>query len=191
VSPRLRTFAQALTLLTLVASACFAAQAALPLPGRGNLIAAQALQQLSPFRRVSAVHRIVGNTVTVSASCASHRLIRNSSAAGTVGPGLRAWMEGRGSPYALAAKALPPRLKFKLASCPLALRAWVGAELERAHPVAIVNVRYAGTPAYRLTFLTRPLLVVYVDRQTLRLVAVNVRVQRWPGFSDVRFGRFD
>jgi hypothetical protein len=57
--------------------------------------------------------------------------------------------------------------------------------------VAIVNVRYAGTPAYRLTFLTRPLLVVYVDRQTLRLVAVNVRVQRWPGFSDVRFGRFD
>lgn len=183
VFPRMRPIAQAFTLLTLVALACFAAQAALPLPARGNLIAARALQQLSPFRRVAAVHRTTGNIRKVNASCASHRLIRTSSAVGSFGAGVRAWMEERSPPPVSATKALPPQLKFKLASCPLAIRAWVGAELNRAHPVAVANVRYEGMQTYRLTFLTRPLLVVYVERQTLRLVAVSVRVQHWPRFA--------
>jgi hypothetical protein len=178
-----------LSLLLLVASACFAAQAVLPLPGRGNLVAAQALQQLAPFQRVSSVHRITGNVVTVSASCVSHHLIRKSTAAATAGPGFRAWLRGQRSPSVSPPDALPPQLVFKLASCPHSLRAWVGAELDRAHPVAIENVRYHGMPTYRLTFSTRPLLLVYVNRQTLRLVGVNVRAAL-PS-SAVRFSHFD
>jgi hypothetical protein len=44
-------------------------------------------------------------------------------------------------------------------------------------------------PTYRLTFSTRPLLLVYVNRQTLRLVGVNVRAAL-PS-SAVRFSHFD
>jgi hypothetical protein len=178
----MRRIAQAFTLLTLVAVTCFAALAVLPLPARGNLIAARALQQLAPFRRVSAVHKLTRNVRKVNPNCASHHLIYPSSAAATGGLAVRAWMEQQWLPSLSAKKALPPKLKFKLASCPLAIRAWVGAELNSAHPVAIANVRYAGTPTYRLTFLTRPLLVVYVNRKTLGLVAVNVRVEHWPRY---------
>ena len=178
----MRPIAKAFTLLTLITVACFAAQAALPLPARGNLIAARALQKLSPLHRVSAVHRLTGNIRKVNAKCASHRLVRPWSAAANVGPGVGAWMAEPWSSVS-APPSPPPQLEFKLASCPLAIGAWVGAELARARPVAIANVRYGGAPTYRLTFLTRPLLVVYVDRTTLRLVGVNVRVLHWPRYA--------
>jgi hypothetical protein len=173
----MRTIGQALTLLAVVASACFAAQAALPLPGRGSLIAAQALKQLSP-RRVLPVHHSTNGTVTVSARCASHHLVSRPGAVGIFRRPPQTWIEGRRDPMSTGIRAQAPHLTFRFPSCPRALRAWVGAELERASPVAITNVRYAGTPTYRLTFLTDPPLVIYVDRETLGLVAVNVPRRR-------------
>jgi hypothetical protein len=176
----MRSLAKAITLLALVALACFATQAALPLPARGNLIASQALQHLSPFRPVATVHRLTGKIRRVNASCASHQLIRQPSVPAT-GPGRRAFLDDRRSASVAAAESVP-QLKFRLPSCPVAIRAWVGAELNRARPVAIANVRYGGMKTYRLTFSTRPLLVVYVDRETLGLVGVNVRVRHWPRY---------
>jgi hypothetical protein len=151
----MRPIARALVLLSLVAVGCFAAEASLPLPSRGRLIASQAMRQLSSSRPVSAVRPTKGNRVTVS--CPSPRLIRRSRA---------------------AAVTRARQLEFQLASCPLALRDWVGAALARTYPVAVRIVRYAATPAYRLTFLTRPLVVVYVDRRRLNIVAVRVHSAR-------------
>jgi hypothetical protein len=177
----MRSLVKALTLLALVAFGCFAAQAALPLPARGNLIAARALQRLSPFRPVAAVHRLTGKSRRVNASCASHQLLRQPSAA-IAGAGRRVFWDDREAAAAAAAAAIP-QLKFRLPSCPVAIRAWVGAELNLARPVAIANVRYADMPTYRLTFSTQPLLVVYVDCKTLGLVAVTVRMRHWPRYT--------
>lgn len=177
----MRSLVKALTLLALVAFGCFAAQAALPLPARGNLIAARALQHLSPFRPVAAVHRMTGKSRRVNASCASHQLLRQPSAA-IAGAGRRVFWNDREAAAAAAAASIP-QLKFRLPSCPVAIRAWVGAELNLARPVAIANVRYADMPTYRLTFSTQPLLVVYVDCKTLGLVAVTVRMRHWPRYA--------
>jgi len=166
-----------------VASACLAAQAALPLPGRGSLIAAQALKQLSA-RRVPVVHPSTSGTVTVSARCASHHLVSVPRAVGIIGPPTQIWIEGRRDPSGSGIKLRAPHLTFRFRSCPRALRAWVGAELELASPVAILNVRYSGTPTYRLTFVTQPPLVIFVDRKTLSLVAINVPPLRLPRHLD-------
>ena len=139
-SPRTRSIARALALLSLVAVACFAAEAALPLPGRGRLIAARAFSRLLSLPHVSAVYPIAGSAVSVSARCTQHRPID------------------------------------QVAASPTALRTWIGAAV--AHPVAVASVRYAGIPAYRLTFATRPPFAVYVDRRTLRTVEVTVCPKR-------------
>jgi hypothetical protein len=180
--PPMRSIAHAVTLLTLVALACFAAQAALPRPARGNLIAARALQHLSPFRPVTAVPRLTGKIRRVNASCASHQLIRPRSTGITVGPGRRVFLDDRRAAFTAAAASVP-QLKFRLPACPVAIRAWVGAELNRARPVAIASVWYSGRPTYRLTFSTRPLLIVYVDRATLVFIGVNVHFRHWPRFT--------
>jgi hypothetical protein len=178
----MRSVAHAVILLTLVALACFAAQAALPRPARGNLIAARALQHLSPFKPVAAVPRLTGKIRRVNASCASHQLIQPPSTATVVGPGRRASLDDRRTAFTAAAAAVP-QLKFRLPACPIAIRAWVGAELNRARPVAVASVWYSDRQTYRLTFSTRPLLVVYVDRATLGFVGVNVHFRHWPRFA--------
>ena len=181
-NPPMRSIAHAVTLLTLVALACFAAQAALPRPARGNLIAARALQHLSPFRPVTTVPRLTGKIRRVNASCASHQLIRPPSTEITLGPARRAFLDDRRAPFTAAAASVP-QLKFRLPTCPVAIRAWIGAELNRARPVAIASVWYSDRPTFRLTFSTRPLLVVYLDRATLGFIGVNVHFQHWPQFT--------
>jgi hypothetical protein len=178
----MRPFARAVALLAIVVAGCLAVQGALPVPSQGSLIAAQALKQFVP-RNTTRVQRKGGGLLALTAHCASYHLIRAPHSASRTGPVIRTWIEGRRSPSVPVFKPIFPRVKFKFAACPLALRDWVGAELERGSPVGIANVRYRGLPTFRLTFLTRPNLVVYFDRRTLRLIAVNVHIERSLDFA--------
>ena len=178
----MRPFARAVTLLAIVVAGCLAVQAALPVPSRGSLIAARALKQFVP-RDVPPVQRRSRGLLALTARCASYHLVREPSVMDATGPVIRTWIEGRRSPSVPVIAPFFPRLKFKFAACPLALRDWVGAALDRASPVGIANVRYRGLPTFRLTFLTRPNLIVYFDRRTLRLVAVNVHIERSLDFA--------
>jgi hypothetical protein len=166
-------------------------------PPHSELVAAHAVGELPRFRYNRAVVTIAGGTTRRAECLEGWEII----------PGRRQHVVGRGAEVLFSdgerlrlgahrvivvrpgrdRSLLPPVAELELAGCGHVLSNYINAKLTGEHRVYGVATTFAGRSAYRFHLRTlRTRFDVYVDRETLRALAVHLETRYARAWSRVR-----